>query len=79
MSTLNRKLDKENRKLLRQQSPLCSADRNRNSASAKVKVNTVNENVTIWTLFDSNLRVFMFTVKQEKESEDDDQPGREEA
>ncbi|KAG7557166.1 hypothetical protein ISN44_As11g031570 [Arabidopsis suecica] len=36
VSTLNRKLDKENRKLLRQQqSPLCSADRNRNSASAK--------------------------------------------
>ncbi|XP_010421830.1 PREDICTED: uncharacterized protein LOC104707222 [Camelina sativa] len=35
VSTLNRKLDKENRKLLRQQSPLCSADRNRDSASAK--------------------------------------------
>ncbi|KAL9286144.1 hypothetical protein AtEden1_Chr4g0282811 [Arabidopsis thaliana] len=36
VSTLNRKLDKENRKLLRQQqSPLCSADKNRNSASAK--------------------------------------------
>ncbi|EOA20988.1 hypothetical protein CARUB_v10001320mg [Capsella rubella] len=35
VSTLNRKLDKENRKLLRQHSPLCSADRNRNSASAK--------------------------------------------
>ncbi|KAL1189871.1 hypothetical protein V5N11_026883 [Cardamine amara subsp. amara] len=36
VSTLNRKLDKENRKLLRQQqSPLCSTETNRNSASAK--------------------------------------------
>lgn len=45
VSTINMKLDKENRKLLRQQqSPLCcSADRNRNSVSAKVKKATQKE------------------------------------
>jgi len=73
VSTLNRKLDKENRKLLRQQqSPLCSADKNRNSASAKVKVpqkerskHCEGKSSYVDSLFDSNLGV-LFCLQSNK-------------
>lgn len=72
MSKQNRELDKENRKLLRQQqqSPL--------GGSAKVK-NWKSVGLYV-ILFAYDLEEMVnVTVKQEKESEDDEQPDREEA
>ncbi|ESQ38666.1 hypothetical protein EUTSA_v10028816mg [Eutrema salsugineum] len=56
VSTQNRKLDKENRKLLRQQSPLGSAESSRKSEFAKVK-RSQNEK-QLWIILDS----YMYSI-----------------
>lgn len=78
MSIQNRKLDKENRKLLRQQlSPLGSSETSHKSASAKVKKKPTKNEKQLWNFL--IWRWFYVTVKQEKVSKDDEQPNREDA